>query len=827
MILIKTSVLITIIMVVSVVCASSVFAEKTIHGIVTDAESGEALPVAHIQISGTRSGTITNDNGNYSLEIETVPAEIQISYIGYTSKRITITGDSPEEQNVALIPSPVMLEEVVVSSEDPAVRIMKEVIRRKQIWRKSLETYRADAYTRIILANDTTIVSIAESVSEVLWEKHKGPREIIKARRQTNNMTEDQNFASARMVPNFYDDDIEVIGYKVIGPTHPDALKHYDFRLIGTRKIDESIIYDISLAPKSKLQPLFVGTISVLDEEYAMINVDLKPGDSILFPMPINDLKMSFAQQFSNFGGDYWLPVNVRDEGKIKIKLPGITFPTIIFRQLTRLTDYQVNIALTDSLLTKEKGEGEITVSAGNDQVSVTVTDGENAARNESSKAVSDSIFIAREADIVPLTKDEQKAYSTIDSTMTMEKGFKPTGLLVRMFDDDDKDKGKKPDNESAINKGISRITSLVSPQLGFNRADAFHLGLKHKRTIKKRFAYETAGAYDTGSELWSYGGNIRYKWGKGNSWSTGLGGEISTDTRYSSHNYPGYLISFRTLIGSTDYFDYYRNKKWYGDVGYRYRRLRLDITAGINVEHHTSLVKTTDYNILDRDKNQRANPAIDEGRLRSFELSLIYGDEQVPVGLIGQKRAEINIEYSSPDVLSSDFDFTRYRFVLDWKFNTFLKRRLMPNSLDIRLMGGTFTGELPVQRFGIIDGTVSSFGPFGVLRSLSGHPLEGERYCALFMEHNFRTVPFELLGLKWCTPKGWGIILHGATGRTWISDKRLSELSARYQPYYYDGVRSEIGLSLNSLFGFFRADITKRLDKSGVSYGLGIARIF
>ncbi|MBN1290902.1 MAG: carboxypeptidase-like regulatory domain-containing protein [Candidatus Latescibacteria bacterium] len=825
MILIKTSALITIILVLSMMCASSVYAEKIIHGAVTDAETGEALPVAHIQISGTRSGTITNDNGNYSLEIETVPAEIQISYIGYTSKRITITDDSPEEQNIALTPSPVLLDEVVVSSEDPAVRIMKEVIRRKQIWRKSLETYKADAYTRIILANDTTIVSIAESISEIIWEKLKGPREIIKAKRQTDNMTQDQNFASARMVPNFYDDDIKVVGYKVIGPTHPDALKYYEFRLTRKRKIDESIIYDIFVTPKSRFQPSFVGNILVLDEEYAMIEVHLKPGDSILFPMPINDLKVTFTQQFSSFGGDYWLPVDVRNEGKINIKLPGITFPTIIYRQLTRLTDYQVNTVQTDSLLAKESSKGTITIAASDEKVSVTARDGENTARDESSKTRSDSIFTAKEADIVPFTDDEEKAYSSIDSTMTMEKAFKPSGFLVRILDDEDKE--ENTDSKSARNKGVSNIFSIVTPQLGFNRVDAFHFGLKHKKTLKKRFTYEAVGAYNTGSELWSYGGEIRYDRGKGTPWSVGLGGELGTDTRYSSHTYPEYLISFRTIIGSTDYYDYYRNKKWYADFGYRFHRFRTDISTGINIEHHTSLEKTTDYNILYSNKNQRPNPTIDDGRLRSLELTLKYGGEHVPAGLLGQKRAEIKIEHSSPDFLSSDFSFTQYRMIIDWKFDTFLRRRLLPNSLDMRFLWGTFTGDLPVQRFGIIDGAGTSFGPFGVLRSLSGHPLEGERYCALFLEHNFRTVPFELFGLQWFAKKGWGIILHGAAGRTWISEKRLSELSARYRPYYYDGIHSEIGLSLNSLFGFFRLDITKRLDKSGVFYGAGLARMF
>jgi len=146
---------------------------KVINGYVTDAETGGALPGAHIYVTGTRTVITTNDNGYYRLTLETLPSTILVSYIGYKREKITIMENSPDEQNIALTPSPFIMEEVVVFAEDPAVRIMKEVIRRKQIWRASLETYKADAYTRVILENDTAIVSISESISEVLWERGK------------------------------------------------------------------------------------------------------------------------------------------------------------------------------------------------------------------------------------------------------------------------------------------------------------------------------------------------------------------------------------------------------------------------------------------------------------------------------------------------------------------------------------------------------------------------------------------------------------------------------------------------------------------------------
>ena len=145
----------------------SVPAQRIIRGTVRDAETHRLLPAANIQIEGTLSGTITNDEGEYILQIEKLPATLVVSYIGYATRRVEVRADSPEQIDIFLQPISYQLEPIVVTDEDPAVRIMREVIRRKQQWRKRLKTYRAEAYTRQRLENDTSVVLITESLSEI------------------------------------------------------------------------------------------------------------------------------------------------------------------------------------------------------------------------------------------------------------------------------------------------------------------------------------------------------------------------------------------------------------------------------------------------------------------------------------------------------------------------------------------------------------------------------------------------------------------------------------------------------------------------------------
>ncbi len=65
-------------------------AQRTVTGVVTDAETGEPLIGANILVVGTSNGTITDIDGTYSLSVEEGDATIEFSYTGYTSQRIDL-----------------------------------------------------------------------------------------------------------------------------------------------------------------------------------------------------------------------------------------------------------------------------------------------------------------------------------------------------------------------------------------------------------------------------------------------------------------------------------------------------------------------------------------------------------------------------------------------------------------------------------------------------------------------------------------------------------------------------------------------------------------
>lgn len=66
--------------------------DETVTGQVVDTESGEALPGVNIYIEGTRIGTSTDAEGEFTIDVPDLNQTLVFSYIGYETKQIEIDG---------------------------------------------------------------------------------------------------------------------------------------------------------------------------------------------------------------------------------------------------------------------------------------------------------------------------------------------------------------------------------------------------------------------------------------------------------------------------------------------------------------------------------------------------------------------------------------------------------------------------------------------------------------------------------------------------------------------------------------------------------------
>lgn len=85
--------------------------QKVITGVVTDSK-GELLPGVTVQIKGMGIGTVTDENGRYSLNNVTEESTLEFSYIGMNKQEIIVGNKTTID--VVFVESNIGLEEVVV-----------------------------------------------------------------------------------------------------------------------------------------------------------------------------------------------------------------------------------------------------------------------------------------------------------------------------------------------------------------------------------------------------------------------------------------------------------------------------------------------------------------------------------------------------------------------------------------------------------------------------------------------------------------------------------------------------------------------------------------
>lgn len=90
---------------------STIRADKTLKGKITDKETGDGLPGVNVVVKGTSSGTTTDGEGNYTLSVPD-NATLVFSFVGYISQEVAVGNRT--SLDISLAPDSKALSEVVV-----------------------------------------------------------------------------------------------------------------------------------------------------------------------------------------------------------------------------------------------------------------------------------------------------------------------------------------------------------------------------------------------------------------------------------------------------------------------------------------------------------------------------------------------------------------------------------------------------------------------------------------------------------------------------------------------------------------------------------------
>jgi hypothetical protein len=756
-----------------------------VRGTVVDSRSSEPLVAAHIRILGTSRGTITNHSGRFALRLNVGTHRVAISMLGYLSDTLIVTVPPSQNTLVRLEQTDIVLPEFLVTSEDPAYEIIRRAIAAKKQWTVGLVAYEFDAFTRQVFRRDTSIASITESYSKGYWQQGDTLREVVIQSRKTENIRDTRNFAAVGGILNFSDDEIRLAGFTFTGPIAPDAFDYYRYKLLRIISEHGQKLYEIRMSPRTRTAPLFDGIIHIADSSYALVGVDIEPNEAFQFPF-VKDRQFRYKQQFALYNNAFWLPVDIRVKGAGSISFPGFSFPRMAFEQTSVIYSYAVNPAIPDSVFRKP----------------VLVLD--------SSAAKIDTAFWQANQ-ILPLAAEEQEAYSSLDSTQTLDKMFLPRSLT--------------------LGGGIKAqwIGTLIKYlDVAYNRVEGFHFGPSALR--EKIFPWMTLDAqmaYGTADRRMKYlfGGTLYPPLG----YSVGFGAEVYRRMDYRpDHGYFGPLInSVSALFGKNDYRDYFESEGWRAYLSSPITP-RFTATLSFLSENHSSVQRRANFSILYPSQQFRDNPAVGDGRLRSIRFDIFVGDKPALFDVITKSGLEVTVEHSDPSLVSSDFFFTRYQMLATASIQTIGQGFLFRPSLRVRVGAGTFAGTLPPQRLFDVETAMSGYSPFGVMHGMAVKEYQGTGYVAVVAEHNFRSLPFLALDIPFLYENQIDLITYAGFAHTWgrsniLYDNGRSVIvaTAREATYW------EAGLAIGRILEILRADFTWRFTApAGLRFTLGVTQI-
>jgi|GEM_PF-779274 len=778
-------------------------AQRIFRGTVIDASTDETLPAVTLQILETGGGTITNAVGMYELDIFQLPATVVIRHIGYETKELYLSEETQSNLDILLNPVAYELEEVVVTDEDPAYNIMRKVIERKKQDRKHVKAYQAQTYSRFQLYSDFELAQMRETIANHYWLPEQGTRSLIRARRTKPTRSSRFRFASTQHVPDFYDDTIYLLGLELIGPTHPNALDVYNFTLGGLRSIDGKRVYDIYFGPHSGHDTALIGHVSVLDEEYVLLEVTARPSPDNVLPAPIKEWDAHYQQQFAPLGDSLWLPVDLRVEGSISFGRLGVAYPSAQYKQVSRLTRYAVNVPPPDSIFLYDDF----------------VTFEPNVDRQD---------YLFRwNPGLVPMTPAEIEEVVEMDPRKGLNRHFRPIGVLANYTaialqeESAETSPPEKPGLFESIFSGV---------QLDNNRVEGIYLGMKQKQSVGKNIDVFGYGGYGFKIDEPSYGGGLTYKWGLLNKPAfyphrgfVRVGFDQRYAEQYTSRTYSSFANGAMTYVGWEDYFDYYEQNRRFVQAGITSDRLSTTLTAGFSRETHAGVETSVEEKGRFFGSRPRVNPEIRDGDYDLFSASVEVGSVPDVRMKAGGNGLKLGLTRNVNRFENSGISFTRYDATGSVTIPTLYRRRSWPNALHMRFYGATYKGDLPLQFTSVLDIARHPIAPFGAFKTLSGLPIKGANVWSVFWEHDFSTALFEYLGM-WAVAKGGlGITVHGAHGQAFAGKghKQIDAFSL-----YDESVHHELGLSLTQLFNLpLRFDVTRNLNTHRFHFGVGITK--
>lgn len=741
-----------------------------LEGTIYDSSNKQPLSYATVQLKATTTGTTTNNQGRFTLDLPQGSHTLIVSYIGFRSQEVRIQIPYSHRLEVSLDPLSIELPEVVINSkdEDPAYRIIRKAIRNKENNIKSVNSFEYDEYRKGIFKSAGQIASIDESFLKTFKTGDKEKEFTIASFRTENIKKNDKNINMFRkMKIDFYKDTIRIIGNKIHLPLAQDAFDYYDYKLLNVKSTDEKLIYFIGVIPRSEIRPLFTGMVLIEDSSFALVGLDLKNNKGVTIPF-ITDLSFRFTERKVKLDG-LWFPQYLESYISMGLSLQGLlSVEKLELETFRSFSNQTTKFSEPDSLFSPQKyafakfGYRD-TVAAG------ASSEGDTSKTTVKKNVFKPVMLTKAETDSlrpIPLNDKEISAYKELDSTKRPEKMIKAKGVLATYADmqGEHKDSG-----DSFWGKAAETFLSYIN--FKNTRVEGIGLGLRYDHDNDTAYTFGISGLYPFGLKKPEGSGYFGLRLGDKHAPIVTLGLFSQVERWDNITPFPELMNSLSITFGLEDIFNYYKaegyniniKKEWKGSHNSVDRSLMFGFTS----ERQSSISDIFNHRIFTSRFAKRINPAIKEGLDNRLSLNFISGTDPLKFQVYSESGFTLLTDLSLKE-LGGDFGYLKAYSVYQLRFNTIFDELMFPPYMLVRLEGGIVHGTYGLQQILTPENSLAFLSTFGAFKGLNPYEYVGDKLAAVHVEHNWRSVIFQSLGLRSLAEMNIGIITGASALKMW-----------------------------------------------------------
>ncbi len=298
-------------------------AQTRVQGVVTDAQTGEPLPYVSVVFPGTQIGTMTDQDGNFSIEGPGRYSNVSFMMLGYETFIFNIRANTTtRDARIKLSPDTYGIQAVVVKPRrrrdnvyrrrgNPAVELVNNVIKHK--WEnhvQSSEGYKVRDYEKLIISLDkfdvnfdssrfwrkfpfikkyvdtaqfkgtpVLTVSLRERLADSYFQRDpKRTRTYVERRRSLglDDVLDEgglgTNIQTIFADSDFFEDNMELLVNRFVSPLSSSlATTYYKYYISDTLMVDGVQCIDLTFVPFNSESYSFTGHMYIVnDSTYAV-----------------------------------------------------------------------------------------------------------------------------------------------------------------------------------------------------------------------------------------------------------------------------------------------------------------------------------------------------------------------------------------------------------------------------------------------------------------------------------------------------------------------------------------------------------------------------